>query len=126
MSIHASIGIAGGSATRVTADELMRNADVAMYVAKANGKGRVVTFETDMATALTNRTQMTADLRRAIVEDQLTLHYQPVFDLESGHIVGTEALVRWNHPSRGADRTTRVHPARGEIQPDRGPRSVGP
>ena len=70
VSIHASIGIAGGSATRVTADELMRNADVAMYVAKANGKGRVVTFETDMATALTNRTQMTADLRRAIVEDR--------------------------------------------------------
>ena len=101
VSIHASIGIAAGASSRVSADELMRNADVAMYVAKANGKGRVVVFESDMATALTNRTEMTAALRRAIVEDQLVLHFQPVFDLRSGQIVGTEALVRWNHPDRG-------------------------
>ena len=101
VSIHASIGIAAGASSRVTSDELMRNADVAMYVAKANGKGRVVLFESDMATALTNRTEMTAALRRAIAGDELVLHFQPVFDLETGQIVGTEALVRWNHPERG-------------------------
>jgi diguanylate cyclase (GGDEF)-like protein len=101
LSIHASIGIAAGSSSGASSDDLMRNADVAMYVAKANGKGRVVVFESDMARALTNRTEMTAALRRAVVDGQLVLHYQPVFDLQTGQVVGTEALVRWNHPDRG-------------------------
>ena len=101
VSAHASLGIAAGRRGRASADELMLNADVAMYVAKASGKGRVVLFEPNMAAALSQRRDMSAKLKRAVVDDQLVLHFQPVFDLETEQIVGAEALVRWNDPHRG-------------------------
>ncbi len=101
VTIHASIGVAPAAYPGASPDEVMKHADVAMYVAKAHGKGRVVIFEPTMASALATRTATASALRRAIVEDQLVLHFQPVFDLEADRIVGTEALVRWNHPQRG-------------------------
>ena len=101
VSVHVSIGIAGGRPGHATADELMLNADVAMYVAKASGKGRVVMFEPQMATTLSHRHEVSAKLKRAVVDAQLILHFQPVFDLQTNQVVGAEALVRWNHPERG-------------------------
>jgi diguanylate cyclase (GGDEF)-like protein len=101
VSVRVSIGLAAGVTTSVTADELMKNADVAMYVAKARGKGRMVIFEPTMASALAKRSEISSTLQHAIQHDQLVLHYQPVFELATGRIVGAEALVRWNHPERG-------------------------
>jgi diguanylate cyclase (GGDEF)-like protein len=101
VTVRVSIGVAAGVATSVTTDELMKNADVAMYVAKARGKGRVVMFEPTMALALARRSEISSTLQHAIQHDQLVLHYQPVFELATGRVVGTEALVRWNHPERG-------------------------
>jgi EAL domain-containing protein (putative c-di-GMP-specific phosphodiesterase class I) len=70
-------------------------------VAKANGKGRVVLFESAMATAIASRTETAAAVRRAVTAGELALHYQPVFNLDDQRVVGVEALVRWNHPTRG-------------------------
>ncbi len=72
-----------------------------MYRAKACGKGRVETFEVEMHAAAVERLELEADLRRALFGDELLLHYQPVVALDTGAIVGVEALVRWRHPERG-------------------------
>jgi diguanylate cyclase (GGDEF)-like protein len=101
LSIHASIGLAAAASPMSGADDLMRKADVAMYAAKANGKGCVVAYEPGMGEALAHRTRTTDELRVAIQDSQLVLHYQPIFEIESRRIVGVEALVRWNHPVRG-------------------------
>jgi diguanylate cyclase (GGDEF)-like protein len=101
VTVKVSIGLAAGVAARVTADELMKNADVAMYVAKARGKGRVVAFEPAMASAVAKRSEISSSLRHGIAHDQLVLHFQPVFELATGRVVGAEALVRWNHPELG-------------------------
>ncbi len=82
-------------------DALLRNADLAMYVAKALGKSRYVRFETSMHDRFLQDLQMKNDLRSAVSSDEMVLHYQPIFDLHTGHIASVEALVRWNHPSRG-------------------------
>ena len=101
--IRASIGIATASPGSVTAsaDELMRNADVAMYMAKEDGKSRYQVFEPAMHDAALRRLELKADLQRAIDNEEFVLHYQPVIELETGEISGVEALVRWQHPDRG-------------------------
>lgn len=101
VSIHASIGVAAAASRSTSGEDLMRNADVAMYAAKASGKGRVVLFEPGMAAALAERTKTTSALKRAIANGSLLLHYQPIFDLTSSQIVGVEALVRWKDADRG-------------------------
>ena len=89
-------------ATRVgSADELLRNADVAMYSAKARGKNRVAFFEPEMATAVAARHTLTEALQRAVAAEDFVLHYQPIFDVATGRITGMESLVRWMHPTRG-------------------------
>ncbi|HEX2221066.1 MAG TPA: EAL domain-containing protein [Candidatus Limnocylindria bacterium] len=100
LGISASIGVAVGR-TRASASDLLRNADVAMYRAKAAGKGRVVMFRSGMERAAANRLQLRADLERALQHGELVVHYQPIVDLAGGDIRGVEALVRWNHPRRG-------------------------
>ncbi len=98
--LSASTGIAVG----VPGDadgELLRNADVALYIAKEKGKGGFEVFEPGMRAAVIERLELESDLRRALAEDQLVLHYQPIVELSSGTIVGAEALVRWRHPRRG-------------------------
>ena len=99
--IQASIGLAFGSDESRTANELLRNADVAMYTAKSRGKGRVERFETSMHAAVLSRLELKADLERAISHDEFRLRYQPTFDLRSGRLSGFEALLRWRHPTRG-------------------------
>jgi diguanylate cyclase (GGDEF)-like protein len=99
--VNASIGIAVSHLGEVAADELLRNADVAMYAAKEAGKGRYEIFESRLHTAVLERLALEADLRNAIERNELVLHYQPTVCLTSGEISGVEALVRWNHPKRG-------------------------
>ncbi|MEO0493086.1 MAG: EAL domain-containing protein [Actinomycetota bacterium] len=96
----ASIGIAV-PADGDGVDELMRHADAAMYQAKSQGRDRWVRFDRSMRDAVVERIRTETDLRRAIENGQLEVHYQPEFMLDTGEIVGAEALVRWRHPERG-------------------------
>ena len=102
--VRASIGIASadaGTSGPEGAEELLRNADVAMYMAKEAGKGRYQVFEPAMHDTALQRLELKADLQRAVDNDEFVLHYQPVIELETGRIEGLEALVRWQHPARG-------------------------
>ena len=101
VSAGASIGIAAAHSRRQTADELLRDADVAMYAAKGRGGGRFAVFDPELETEITERQRLRDDLGRAVVRGELSLRYQPVTDLHSGAIVGFEALLRWQHPQRG-------------------------
>ncbi len=96
-----SIGVVMSSAHYTSADEVLRDADVAMYQAKARGKARYVLFDASMQAAVRNRHQLENDLRLAIGTDQLFVVYQPIVGLEDGRTIGVEALVRWKHPTRG-------------------------
>ncbi|MDT0169185.1 EAL domain-containing protein [Pseudarthrobacter sp. BRE9] len=96
----ASIGLSVGSEGQSPEDMLME-ADVAMYASKAEGQNKLHRFEPAMLLVRRLRSQLVDDLRAAIKDDALTLHYQPVVELATGRIEGVEALVRWNHPSRG-------------------------
>jgi diguanylate cyclase (GGDEF)-like protein/PAS domain S-box-containing protein len=98
--VTASVGIAMGGETG-PASELLRNADMAMYTAKAMGKGRVETFEAHMHREVMNRLELEADLRRAVERHEFTLRYQPIVDLQTSTVSGVEALLRWEHPTRG-------------------------
>jgi diguanylate cyclase (GGDEF)-like protein/PAS domain S-box-containing protein len=99
---RASVGIALPDLDRPQeADELLRNADMAMYSAKNNGKGRYEWFAPSMHAAVVERLELTADLRRAVERSELFVLYQPIIDLATGRRSGVEALVRWRHPQRG-------------------------
>jgi diguanylate cyclase (GGDEF)-like protein/PAS domain S-box-containing protein len=99
--VQGSIGVAIASSALSRADELLRNADLAMYVAKARGKGTFALYEDGMREEAQRRIEVENDLRRGLHAGELTMHYQPVVQLPSGHISGVEALVRWHHPERG-------------------------
>ncbi len=100
VTVGASMGIAR-AADGDGADELLRNADVAMYAAKARGKGCYTLFAPEMHAALLTRLSTEKDLYEAVVREEFRLQYQPIVDLEAGRMVGCEALVRWDHPQRG-------------------------
>jgi len=99
LSISASIGIAYGLDT--SPEELLRDADFALYEAKAAGKHRFTVFESRMQTAVQTRLELQMDLNEALADGQFFLLYQPVFDLGSERMIGIEALIRWRHPARG-------------------------
>jgi diguanylate cyclase (GGDEF)-like protein/PAS domain S-box-containing protein len=99
--ITASLGIATGAAGQHDADELLRHADVAMYAAKEAGKGRAAVFAPDMDSAIIGQLQLKADLARAVEQGEFVVHYQPTVELATGRLAGVEALVRWEHPTRG-------------------------
>jgi diguanylate cyclase (GGDEF)-like protein len=103
--VRASIGIATARAAQTIgpegAEELLRNADVAMYIAKEAGKNRYQVFEPEMHDTALRRLELKADLQRAVDNEEFMLHFQPVIRLATGEIEGFEALVRWNHPTRG-------------------------
>jgi diguanylate cyclase (GGDEF)-like protein len=101
ITVRASVGVAVGRAGDVTVEELLRNADVAMYTAKGQGKGGTRLFEPAMHTALLERLELEAQLEVAVERAQLDLKYQPIVSLRTGRVTGFEALVRWNHPERG-------------------------
>ncbi|MBA3352261.1 MAG: EAL domain-containing protein, partial [Blastocatellia bacterium] len=96
-----SIGIALSSSRYTTADEMLRDADTAMYRAKVAGKGRFEIFDLGMHAKVVYGLQTENDLRRAIQAEQFVLHYQPLLNLPTRQIIGFEALIRWNHPERG-------------------------
>jgi diguanylate cyclase (GGDEF)-like protein/PAS domain S-box-containing protein len=98
--VGASVGIALAG-PEDDADDVLRNADLAMYRAKALGRNRCELFEQDMHAAALERMEIENDLRHAVVRGELRLHYQPIVELATGRIAGVEALVRWQHPTRG-------------------------
>ncbi|MCA1842403.1 MAG: EAL domain-containing protein [Actinobacteria bacterium] len=95
------IGVAMCEEADCDPDEILRNADVAMYAAKARGKNCVEVFRASMHAEVLKRLDVEADLRRALERHEFVLHYQPTVVLQTGRIVGVEALVRWRHPTRG-------------------------
>jgi len=97
---HASVGVAAAGAGD-SADEILRNADIAMYAAKASGKAAWVRFEPRMRQEVVNTARLGSELHNAIIRHELFLLYQPVFDIGTGRLHGAEALVRWKHPVRG-------------------------
>jgi predicted signal transduction protein with EAL and GGDEF domain len=99
--IGASVGVADRGSVN-SADELLSNADVAMYAAKKRGASQVVVFEPRMLTETVARLDMLADLQRALHQGALELHYQPLVDLDSLRPIGVEGLMRWTCPRRGA------------------------
>jgi diguanylate cyclase (GGDEF)-like protein len=99
LPVTASIGIATGD--RASAGELLRDADIALYQAKAAGKNRFRVFEEQMQTTIQDRLLVQMELRAALQQEQFSLVYQPICDLTSGEVSGVEALLRWNHPTRG-------------------------
>jgi diguanylate cyclase (GGDEF)-like protein/PAS domain S-box-containing protein len=99
---QASIGVVvGEGSSPVTGDELLRNADLAMYRAKAKGKNVFEVYEPEMHSAALKRVETETELRSALRRRELVLHYQPVVQISTGRITGAEALVRWPHPERG-------------------------
>jgi diguanylate cyclase (GGDEF)-like protein len=100
VTISASIGIAGADDAESAAD-LARNADVAMYMVKAGGKGGVAIFDPSMPLEIRERHELATDLQQAVDLDQLELRYQPIVNLATNTMAGAEALVRWRHPERG-------------------------
>jgi diguanylate cyclase (GGDEF)-like protein/PAS domain S-box-containing protein len=99
--IHVSIGIAVGTSGIDDPSGLLRDADLAMYVAKRNGKGRFERFAPEMHEQAIRRLEVTSELQGAIETGQLVLYYQPILEVATGHTLGVEALVRWNHPRHG-------------------------
>jgi diguanylate cyclase (GGDEF)-like protein len=97
--VGASVGIA--SSAHPGSDDLLRNADLAMYRAKALGKGRYQLFEPGMHVAVLERLELEVDLQRALDRGEMVVHYQPIVELATKQIVGVEALARWRHPVRG-------------------------
>lgn len=98
-ALTASIGVAVSPAA--SADALLRQADTAMYAAKVAGRSRVQVFDADLAARAEERFELGSDLRRALLDDELEMHYQPVIDLATGRVLGVEALARWTHPRHG-------------------------
>jgi diguanylate cyclase (GGDEF)-like protein len=98
--VGASIGVAAG-APGMAVEDLLRNADVAMYAAKTQGKSQLAVWDPRMHRAVIERHELSTDLSRAINRDELEVHYQPLVELANGRVAGFEALVRWHHPTKG-------------------------
>jgi diguanylate cyclase (GGDEF)-like protein len=94
----ASLGLALGKES--SAEDLMRNADIALYRAKLHGRGRTEIFEQAMHTAAVDQLNLESNLRNALASGEFSVHYQPIFNLEAGKLQGFEALIRWHHEGR--------------------------
>jgi diguanylate cyclase (GGDEF)-like protein len=118
LAVTASIGIAEGD--RMTTGDLLRDADIALYRAKATGKRHAVIFSPSMQKAVDEHRSLDLDLRRALEGNEFFLLYQPIVDLDSGAVTGVEALLRWRHPERGVlqpDQFISILESSGQIVP---------
>jgi diguanylate cyclase (GGDEF)-like protein/PAS domain S-box-containing protein len=111
----ASVGIVLGTNAYPVASDLLRDADIAMYRAKANGKARYAIFDPEMHQWAIQQLQMENDLRQALKDQALVLHYQPIVSLKTGALTGFEALVRWQHPQKGLILPAKFIPTAEEI-----------
>jgi diguanylate cyclase (GGDEF)-like protein/PAS domain S-box-containing protein len=100
-NVSVSIGISTYPENGVTRDSLLKNADVAMYEAKKNGRNRVAFYTRELTDTVKTRVSLEGDLRKALNTKQILLNYQPQFNASSGALIGVEVLVRWQHPQRG-------------------------
>jgi diguanylate cyclase (GGDEF)-like protein len=98
--VSVSMGIVLSGAEYKRTDDILRDADIAMYRAKGLGRGRYEMFNSAMLVSAMTRLELEADLRKALEHQEFIIHYQPILELENGRIVGFEALVRWQHPTR--------------------------
>jgi diguanylate cyclase (GGDEF)-like protein/PAS domain S-box-containing protein len=101
VAVRASIGIAIGKRPHETPDDLLRDADLAMYLAKHNGKGRFEMYRPDMHVEAVRRLETAVGVREGLAANQFEVYYQPIVVTHTGALAGVEALVRWNHPSKG-------------------------
>jgi diguanylate cyclase (GGDEF)-like protein/PAS domain S-box-containing protein len=101
LNVSASVGIALAARGQETMEELMRNADLAMYDAKRRGGAQWRVFEQAMHAVALGRLELGAELQRAVDEEQFELHFQPIVRLDTAAVIGAEALIRWQHPERG-------------------------
>jgi len=101
VSVGASVGIATGQAGGVGSETLLKSADLAMYVAKSEGRGRYRLFDPDMDALAQLRRVLERDLRTALIQSGFRLFYQPIVNLQSNSVIAFEALMRWQHPERG-------------------------
>jgi diguanylate cyclase (GGDEF)-like protein/PAS domain S-box-containing protein len=99
--VGASVGVAYGSSATKDIEDVMRNADLALYDAKGSGKNRYAIFQPEMHEFAVSKMQLTADMRRGIARNEFAVHFQPWKDLSDNTIIGIEALARWNHPTKG-------------------------
>jgi diguanylate cyclase (GGDEF)-like protein/PAS domain S-box-containing protein len=101
LTVTASVGMAAAVPGEISSEEALRNADVAMYSAKDRGKSTVATYDSGLHAEALDRLELRADLQRALRDNELVLHYQATVEIDTGKIKGFEALVRWQHPTRG-------------------------
>jgi diguanylate cyclase len=101
LASSASVGLAFADIATESATDLLRNADLAMYEAKRDGGGRIAEYRPVLHAVALRRTELEAELRDAFHNDEFVVHYQPIFELAQDRLVGTEALIRWKHPTRG-------------------------
>jgi diguanylate cyclase (GGDEF)-like protein/PAS domain S-box-containing protein len=101
VAMRASIGIALGRRPQETPDDLLRDADLAMYLAKRNGKGRFEMYRPNMHADAVRRLETAVGIREGLESGQFEVYYQPIVDTHTSRLTGAEALVRWNHPTRG-------------------------
>jgi EAL domain-containing protein (putative c-di-GMP-specific phosphodiesterase class I) len=101
VNASASLGVALSMTGYDSADDIVRDADAAMYRAKASGRSAYAVFDTEMYSRARAQLELETELRNAMVANQLALHYHPVVGLDDGNVTGMEALVRWTHPERG-------------------------
>ena len=109
---HASIGIVVFDGKGEDSSELIQRADVALYEAKRQNRGRFAMFTASMHQQAVSHFELVQELRRALQNGELSMHYQPIINLESTQVVGFEALMRWKHPERGLGSPELVHPPR--------------
>lgn len=101
LTIGASVGVAFAPADGTSADKLLKNADLALYRAKLDGRGTYRFFEPEMDARMQARRRLELDMRQALARREFQLHYQPQLQLDEDRLIGCEALIRWKHPERG-------------------------
>ena len=126
MHLTVSIGIVTYPDDGTDAETLMKNADFAMYHAKDSGRNNYQFFKPDMNVRAVERQSLESGLRHAIERQEFVLHYQPKMNLETGAIIGVEALIRWRHPERGLVPPAQFHTDCGRVWLHRADRPVGP